>query len=417
MKENTRIAGAAALLAALAVPWPGSARADTYTVTNLNDSGASSLRQAITSAAPGFPSTDAQGIVAEVGEKPAGNPARNVQAEETTIGDVVLTVGGGPTYIKPQVFAGADSLFGTAAQEGHGLDEPFRGKLNGEHLFLEAETETSLEFGELDDVRLAFRANYSHGQGRQSGEIFRPQDHYLLVLSVDPQWNFVGVVGNRNAAFIGSSISMEMDNTDMSLGLDARGKSKHWEGGTTLTPMLHAGLFASHQRYAVETKHWEVDNPTLYYARLDESLDTWDFGPKLGAGLELDLPGGASVSVRGDAAIVGTWAALSADQEGRWLPGVSATYRPPSGSAHKDLNTNFTSLLFQFALNAEAPLTASLSLGVATSYRRWSARPTIMNPLEVTANPATTPNINSGVKIGRAEAWEANAALALRYTF
>jgi|GEM_PF-7018852 len=345
----------------------------------------------------------------------AGDPVLDAPAE-TTIGDVVLTVGGGPTYIKPQVFAGADSLYGAVAAEGRGLDEPFRGKLKGEHLFLEAETETSLEFGGLDDVRLAFRANYSHGQGRQSGEIFRPQDYYLLVMSVDPQWNFMGTVGNRNAAFIGSSISMEMGNTDMSLGLDVRGESEHWEAGTTLTPLLHAGLFASYQRYAVETKHWEVDNPTLYNARLDESLDTFDLGPKLGAGLELDLPGGASVSVRGDAAIVGTWAALSADQEVRSY-GVSGNYRPPSGYAHKDLNTNFTSLLFQFALNAEAPLTESLSLGMATSYRRWSARPTIMNPLEVTSNPTINPNINPGVKIGRAEAWEANAALTLRYAF
>ena len=350
----------------------------------------------------------------------SGSDMSGPDATGTIVQDgYTLTMGAGVAYLKPQDFDGANVIIRNAG--GVFQDRPksaFTDGFPGLHLYLAAEAETGLEFRGLDDIRLVARLNYSGGSDTDTYFQDVPAGYALAAMSIDPEWYWLGTVGGVAGVSLRNTVSVDVDNIDLSLGIDARSDPWLLSGGRTLTPVYNAGLFVSSQWYNASSRQ-EQSGVDGEYSLLDENLRTWDMGPEFGVGLELETPDGLAFSVRGEGALLLGLAHLSADQQLETSVLTSNTNRSPSFHVQQSRNDLFLSMLFRLALGAEQPISEALTAGLDFTASYWTARPTIDNPyrLDNGAGLLSAPGHNSGVTIGYGEAYEINAAFTLGYSF
>lgn len=333
-------------------------------------------------------------------------------------GEGSLTVSAGARYIMPQQYRGSDAVFngGTGRKTGDtNISTP--DSLLAPSVSLAAERKTSLELPGLKDIRLKGEFSYAGGSARSTGFVGTSAGNYLLCISIDPAYNWVGGLGPAGGG--GSArtrVSISEDNFDLRLGLE--GESASWRtdgGGVTAAPVFGAGVYASTQRYKVSTKLVGSDDTST----LVESLRTTDIGPELRAGVNFTLPGGVRASAMASAAALVGWADLDASQavvgSTAWMAGM----RSPTKSATRSLNDTVFSGLFGLTLRGDVPVSEKFALGLEATGRIWTSRPTIDNPKslggdgQITSSGAT----NTGVRIGQDSASELGAALRFSYSF
>lgn len=329
-----------------------------------------------------------------------------------------ITVSAGAKYIMPQSYKGSDAIFnGGTALKTADSDYSTPDSILGPSITLSAERATSLELPGLSDIRLVGEFSYSGGSARSTGIVTPGAGDYLLFLSVDPAYNWVGGIGPAGAA-AATRVSISEDNFDLWLGLEGKGTA--WgsdAGGATAAPVFGAGLYAATQRYKVSTRV-EGLGAADHYAMV-ESIRTTDIGPELRAGLEAQLPGGATFSAMASAAALVGWADLDASQQwsgiSAWMPGTLS----PTHGAKRSVNDVLFSGLFGLTLRGEVPVAEQWSLGLEASGRIWTSRPTIENPRSIggTGQVSVVGGTNTGVRMGQDSASELGAALNLGYSF
>jgi len=330
-----------------------------------------------------------------------------------------VTVSIGSRYLMPQSYKGADALvFGTNGKIVGSTDTEYSSGFLAPYISLAADRKTSLSFLGLQDIRLVGDFNYVSGSDRNSSTQAAGSGNYFIALSIDPAANWLGGLFPSGLP-VNTHVSVAVHNFDMSLGLE--GKTEGWllAGGTSITPVFHAGLLASIQRYKVSTRLALVTNSAENDSLL-ERLQTTDIGPELRVGLAAKLPSGLTVSATANAALLAGWADLSASQD---LSTTTASWntsgRSSSFHATHAASESFFSGLLGLTLRAEAPLAEKLKLGLDATARYWTRRPTIKNPTTLAGDGAiTTPtSINKGVRIGHDSAAELGAALRFTYSF
>ncbi len=342
----------------------------------------------------------------------------STESSATVSGDMgSLTVSAGAKYISPQAYKGSDLIASPATgrkTQDTNISSP--DGIPAVAISFAAERKTSLEVPGLRDLRLVGEFSYAGGSARSTGFVTPAAGDYIIAMSVDPAYNWVGGLGPVGGS-ASSRVSIAEDNFDLRLGLE--GKGTHWQsdgGGMTVTPLVGAGIYAATQRYKVSTLLSALGSTDTH--TLVESIRTTDLGPELRAGFSLGLPGGVSVSAVASAAALVSWTDLDASQSLRSTTAWVATNRSISGMATRSLNDTFFSGLFGLTLRGDVPVAEKCSLGLEASGRYWTRRPTIENPLSIGGNGVLTgAGTNDGVRMGQDSASELGAALRLSYTF
>lgn len=330
-----------------------------------------------------------------------------------------LTVSAGASYLMPQHYKGSDAFFSSATGRKTGDTDYSRpDAILGPSVSLAAERKTSLALPGLSHSRLVGEFRYAGGSARSSGLVSPGAGSTIILLSVDPAYNWIGGITPSPGGSARTRVSMSQDNFDLRLGLE--GDGSRWQSGEgllTATPVFGVGLYAATQRYKVSTRLEAVSNSDT--SNMSETMRTTDIGPELRAGIKAELPGGATFSAMASAALLVGWADLDASQvlnatAPPWVVGK----RSPTYSAKHSANEALVSGLFGLTLRGDMPVAEKCSLGLEASGRIWTSRPTIHNPtaMENSGNITTTA-VNPGLRIGEDSASELGAALRLAYTF
>jgi len=328
-----------------------------------------------------------------------------------------LTVSAGAKYISPPAYKGADliaSPWTALKTQDTNISSP--DGIPAVAISFAAERKTSLELPGLRDLRLVGEFSYAGGSARSTGFVTPAAIDYIIAVSDDPAYHWVGGLGPVGGSAT-SRVSIAEDNFDLRFGLE--GKGTRWQsdgGGMTVTPVVGAGVYSATQRYKVSTLLSALGSTDTH--TLVESIRTTDLGPELRAGLSLGLPGGVSVSAMASAAALVSWADLDASQSLQSTTAWIVTKRSPTRAATRSLNDTFVSGLFGLTLRGDVPVAEKCSLGLEASGRYWTRRPTIENPLSLGGSGVLTgAGTNEGVRIGQDSASEVGAALRLAYTF
>jgi len=337
-------------------------------------------------------------------------------ASETLSGDAgSLTVSAGAKYLMPQGYKGSDIITNAAGLQLRDASTSSPDGILAPSVSITAERQTSLELPGLRDLRLVGEFSYSGGSARNNGFVTTQATEYIILLSIDPAYNWIGGLGALGTDAT-SRVSISEDNFDLRLGLE--GKGTPWQPGggeITATPVFGAGLYAATQRYKVSTQFAALSGTDMY--KMVESIRTTDIGPELRAGISFALPGGARAEAVANAALLVGWADLEASQAVQTGVGWLANKRSPTYSATRSVNDVLVSGLFGLTLRGEAPVAEKCTLGLEASGRFWTSRPTIENPMSLGGTGGVTTGTNEGVRIGHDSASELGAALRLSYTF
>ncbi len=337
-------------------------------------------------------------------------------ASGTLSGDAgSLTVSAGAKYLMPQGYKGSDIITNAAGLQLRDASPSSPDGILAPSVSITAERQTSLKLPGLRDLRLMGEFSYSGGSARSNGAVTTQATEYIILLSVDPAYNWIGGVGAMGTDAT-SRVSISEDNFDLRLGLE--GKGTPWQPGggeITATPVFGAGIFASTQRYKVSTQFTALSGTDTY--KMVESIRTTDIGPELRAGISFALPWGARAEALANAALLVGWADLEASQAVQTGVGWLANKRSPTHSATRSVNDVLVSGLFGLTLRGEAPVAEKCTLGLEASGRFWTSRPTIENPMSLGGTGVVTTGTNEGVRMGQDSASELGAALRLSYSF
>jgi hypothetical protein len=326
-----------------------------------------------------------------------------------------ISVSAGAKYLMPQHYKGSDII---TSAGGAKLADTNISRPDGflaPSVSITAERQTSLALPGLRDIRLVGEFSYSGGSARSNGLVTTQATEYIILLSVDPAYNWIGGIGAMGTDAT-SRVSISQGNFDLRLGLE--GKGTPWQPGggeITATPVFGAGIYASTQRYKVSTEFAELSGTDIY--KMAESIRTTDIGPELRAGISFALPGGARAEALASAALLVGWADLDASQALQTGGGWLLTKRSPTYSATRSVSDVLVSGLFGLTLRGEVPVAEKCTLGLEASGRIWTSRPTIDNPLSIGGTGVVTTGTNDGVRIGQDSASELGAALRLSYSF
>ena len=344
----------------------------------------------------------------------AANPSADSSA--TVSGDLgSLTVSAGAKYLMPQGYKGSDIITNAGGIKQRDASPSSPDGILAPSVSFTAERQTSLELPGLRDLRLVGEFSYSGGSARSNGLVTTRATEYLILLSVDPAYNWIGGLGALGTDAT-SRVSISEDNFDLRLGLEGKGTPWQPSGdGIIATPVFGAGIYASTQRYKVSTQFAELSGTDIY--KMVESIRTTDIGPELRAGISFALPGGARAEALASAALLVGWADLDASQALKSDEGWVLVKRSPTHSATRSVNDVLVSGLFGLTLRGEVPVAAKCALGLEASGRYWTRRPTIKNPMALGGTGAVTTGSNEGVHIGHDSAAEVGAALRLSYSF
>ncbi|SNS09981.1 hypothetical protein SAMN04488503_2730 [Humidesulfovibrio mexicanus] len=338
--------------------------------------------------------------------------------ESATVRDgaTSITVSAGAKYLAPQRYKGSDIITNAAGTKLAVADISRPDAVFGPSVSIAAESEIGLEVPGLRQLRLVGEFSYSGGSARRSGVVDPGAGNFLILLSVDPSYNWIGGIDKTIDGGATSRVSISQDAFELRFGLE--GKGDDWRpgsGAVTATPVFGAGLYASTQRYKVSTRYAAIT--ASHSASMVETIRTTDIGPEVRAGMSFALPGGARVEALASAALLVGWADLEASQGLDTTIPLIAIKRSPTWSAKRSVNETLVSGLFGLTLRGDVPVAEKLSLGLEASGRLWTARPTIENPTSLYGTNNILTATNEGVRIGQDSASELGAALRLRYSF
>lgn len=325
-----------------------------------------------------------------------------------------LAVGAGAKYLMPQKYKGADTITNNPGNFVDNTDTEYSGGFFGTALSLAGDYKTSLALAGLNDIRLVASFNYAGGADRRSRTQSAGTGNYFVATSIDPAALWLGGIGTASDT-AATRVSVNVDNFDLSLGLEGKAAGWTFANGYSLTPVFGAGLLASTQRYKVSTRIASLSTSDV--DSLVESIRTYDLGPELRAGLAASFSGGVTVSATANAALLAGWADLSASQNlvtsGIW--NTSERMSVPHATQAK--TDSYLSGLLGLTVRAEAPVADKMKIGLEASARYWTSRPTIKNPITPNGSVMSSATDHNGVRIGYDSAAEVGAALTFGYTF
>jgi len=327
---------------------------------------------------------------------------------------VELVAGTGVKRVWLPSYSGADTVYSSSISRSAGNTlTSYSGSIDCNSVSVGLNVDTSLSSPLFRSVRLVSRVDYAEGDHHQSASQSLSANNYIMGLSVDPRYNWVGTVGTSTAATYTESVRIEVRDVDWSLGFEGRGAELAL-ADMSVTPVAYAGFTLQDQRSRVWTDI--VRQGTGEYDRLDERLRSLQWGPELRAGLEFALPWDVNMALMGRVAWLQGDCSLDADQRMYFTNSPVAASRAPGGSASHSVEDSYDTVMYGASLKVEKPIVDSLLLGLELTATHWTDCPGIVNPTSIDRVPTST-IVNPGVRIGYDDADELGVMLRLAYSF
>ncbi len=329
---------------------------------------------------------------------------------------VELSVSAGLKQLHLPRYAGGDTVLGNALNTIDFTRTSYSGTIDGNAVAMAVRVDTPFAVPGFRTTHFISAFEYSGGTHRQTEIQAVPLGAYIMCLSVDPRYNWIGTVGTNFAANYEQSVKIAEHDYNYSLGIEGAGNSLVLSDAVSVTPVAYMGLLVQEQHSRIWTDIVRI--ATREFTTLDEQLRSTLWGPQVKAGARFALPGNVDATLMGHLARLHGTCALQADQRvyfNNALAGAGTT-RPAYPYVSHHVDDTYSSVVYGASLKVEKPVYDALLLGLELSATHWSSRPSIVNPIAIGSSP-NTPSFNPGVRIRYDDADELGAMLRLTYAF